>query len=147
MYPSSVAYDFDMGHLPLPPLRILFWVVIADYAAQVPYYLINYYFPSHLAPTISAVVLLGLTLVWFLIGYFGFRRGKPWGFWVLASFLAVESLFYLLSIVRGSAFVQIQTPDPWIKAVFIVGYVTGLVSAVFLVALLANRKRWRESLT
>ena len=62
-----------------PSLRILWWVTIANYLAQIPYYLYNYYFPYHVAPTLSAMVLLGLTLVWFLTGYYGVQRQKTYG--------------------------------------------------------------------
>jgi hypothetical protein len=68
-----------------PPLAALFWVVVADYFAQVPYFLVNYYFPHQTPPSVSAIVLLGLTLAWFLLGYFGFRAQRRYGYWLLAA--------------------------------------------------------------
>jgi hypothetical protein len=136
----GVLYDFAMGYPRQPPLRILFWVVLADYLAQIPYYLINYYFPSQLPPAISAVVLLGLTLVWFLVGYFALRRRKSWGFWVLLSFLAVEALFYAVALVSGVAAFQLENHNLVIKAVFIVGYITGAVSAIFVILIIHKRR-------
>jgi hypothetical protein len=125
----------------MPSIRILFWVVIANYLAQIPYYLINYYFPSHLLPSPTAIILLGLTLVWFLAGFFAVRRRRAWGYWVLLSYLIVVVLFYLNSLIFGAAQAQILNPNPILKVVFIVGYVAGAVSAVSAVFLLRNRHR------
>jgi len=124
-----------------PPLVVLFWVVIVDYLAQLPYYLVNYYLPHHSAPTISSIVLLGLTLAWFLIGYFTIRR-RPFGYWVLLSFLVAEGLFYLRTLLDGAAGYQLANPDAVIKTVFIIGYVTGVVSLVYAGFLVVFRSRF-----
>jgi len=125
-----------------PPLVVLFWVVIVDYLAQIPYYLVNYYFPHHAPPTISSIVLLGLTLAWFLIGYFTIGR-RRFGYWLLLSFLVVEGLFYVQTLLLGAAAYQLQNPHPVILAVFIIGYVTGIVSLVYAVVLVVFRSRYR----
>ena len=128
-----------------PPLVVLFWVVIVDYLAQIPYYLVNYYFPHHAPPTVSSVVLLGLTLAWFLIGYFTVRR-RRFGYWVLLSFLVVEGLFYLRTLLLGSVAFQLQNPHPVIVAVFIIGYVTGIVSLVYAIVLVVSRSRFHVNM-
>lgn len=128
-----------------PPLVVLFWVVIVDYLAQIPYYLVNYYFPHHAPPTVSSVVLLGLTLAWFLIGYFTVRR-RRFGYWVLLSFLVVEGLFYLRTLLAGSVAFQLQNPHPVIVAVFIIGYVTGIVSLVYAIVLVVSRSRFHVNM-
>jgi len=128
-----------------PPLVALFWVVIVDYLAQIPYYSVNYYFPHHAPPTVSSVVLLGLTLAWFLIGYFTVRR-RRFGYWVLLSFLVVEGLFYLRTLLLGSVAFQLQNPHPVIVAVFIIGYVTGIVSLVYAIVLVVSRSRFHVNM-
>jgi hypothetical protein len=128
----------------LPPLAVLFWVVILDYLAQLPYYLVNYYLPHQLAPTLSAVVLLGATLAWFLIGYVSMRRGRAFGFWVLLSFLVVEGLFYLHTLLFGAAVLQMTNPNPVVRAVFVIGYVTGIVSLIYAGLLIAFRSRYQQ---
>ena len=128
-----------------PPLVVLFWVVIVDYLAQIPYYSVNYYFPHHAPPTVSSVVLLGLTLAWFLIGYFTVRR-RRFGYWVLLSFLVVEGLFYLRTLLAGSVAFQLQNPHPVIVAVFIIGYVTGIVSLVYAIVLVVSRSRFHVNM-
>ncbi len=125
----------------VPPLAVLFWVVIADYLAQIPYYIVNYYVPHRALPTLSSLVLLGLTLAWFLVGYFGLRARRRFGYWVLLSFLLVEGLFYLHTLVFGAVAFQLANPNLVIKAVFLIGYATGIVSLIYFVALIVFRKR------
>ena len=125
----------------MPSIRILFWVVIANYLAQIPYYLINYYFPSHLLPSPTAIILLGLTLVWFLAGFIAVRQRRAWGYWLLLSYLIVVVLFYLNSLIFGAAQAQVLNPNPILKVVFLVGYLAGIVCGIYAVMLLRNRRR------
>jgi hypothetical protein len=122
-----------------PSLRILLWFVIADFLAQIPYYLHNYYFRSHAAPSVSAIVLLGATLAWFLVGYIALRARKRYGFWLLLGFLVIEGLFYLVTLVSGIAAIQMQNPSLIIKAVYVIGYASGIVALVYVVALVRFR--------
>lgn len=118
---------------------LLLWITLLNYAAQVPYYLHNYYFPYHVPPTLSSILLLGLTLAWFLTGYVGYRRGWPSGVYVLMSFLLVEALFYLHSFIFGAFFFQLQNPSWLIRAVFIYGYISGAVAAWYAYKLFCDR--------
>jgi hypothetical protein len=127
-------------------LRILFWVVLLDFAAQIPYYVINDYLPHHAAPTVSSIVLLGAVLAWFLVGFFGLRAGRRFGFWVLGSFLAVEGLFYLATVLTGAAAFQLGNPNPIVKVVFIIGYLCGAVSLTTLALLIRERILAQRSL-
>jgi hypothetical protein len=122
------------------PLWPLLWVTLVNYAAQIPYYLHNYYFPYHVMPSISGIVLLAITLVWFLSGYAGFKKGKRFGFYVLVSFLIVEALFYLHSIAFGAFFFQLQNPSSLIRAIFIYGYVSGAVAGCYATLLMLRRR-------
>lgn len=125
-----------------PPLAVLFWVVIADYLAQIPYYLVNYYLPHGTAPSVSSILLLGLTLAWFLVGYIAIRR-RRFGYWVLLSFALVEGLFYLRTLLFGPVAFQLANPSMVIKLVFLIGYATGIVSLAFFVFLLVFRSRYQ----
>jgi hypothetical protein len=126
----------------IPPLAVVFWIILLDYLAQVPYYLVNYFLPHHVAPTVTAVVLLSLTLVWFLGGYIALRSGRPFGYWLLLSFLLVEGLFYLTTLLFGSAALQLENPNPLNKIVFVIGYLTGIVSLFYFVVILVLRDRY-----
>jgi hypothetical protein len=134
-----------MAQRRVPPLVVLFWVVIVDYLAQVPYYLVNYYLPHRTPPSVSAIVLLSLTLAWFLVGYFAYRAHRRYGFWVLLSFLAVEGLFYLNTMLFGGLGVLLGTPNPVLRIVFLVGYVTGLLSLTYAVLLVVFRTRYGQA--
>lgn len=122
----------------------LLWVTLLNYVAQIPYYLHNYYFPYHVPPTLSSILLLGLTLAWFLLGYFGFRKGRSFGFYVLVSFLIVEALFYLHSFVFGAFFFQLQNPSLLIRAVFVYGYLSGAVAGWYAYLLIRDRVLLRK---
>ena len=128
----------------VPPLQILLLVTIVNYVAQVPYYLHNYYFPYRLLPTLSSIVLLGLTLAWFLAGYLGHSKGKKWGRYALLSFLVAEALFYFHSIAFGAFLFQMQNPSLIIRTVFLIGYVSGAVSAYYAYALVRSCTVSRE---
>jgi hypothetical protein len=134
-----------MAQQRLPPLVVVFWVVVADYLAQVPYYLVNYYLPHRTPPSCSAIVLLSVTLAWFFFGYFAFRAHGPYGFWVLLSFLTVEGLFYLNTMIFGGLGVLLGTLNLVLRVVFLVGYVTGLLSLTYAVLLVVFRTRYRQA--
>ena len=134
-----------MAQRRVPPLVVVFWVVIADYLAQVPYYLVNYYLPHRTPPSLSAILLLSLTLAWFLFGYFAFRAQRRYGPWVLLSFLAVEGLFYLNTMLFGGVGVLLSTPNLVLRIVFLVGYATGLLSLTYAVLLVVFRTRYSRA--
>ena len=82
-------------------LRVVVPAVAADYAAQVPYYLHQYGATRHAPPSLPGTAMLAATLLWFALGVVGLRCGSARGYWLLVSFLAVESL--LLSADAGRA--------------------------------------------
>jgi len=125
-----------------PSLKFLFWVIIVNYVAQIPYYLYNYYFRYHVPPTMSSIVLLGLTLGWFVLGYVAVQRQKRFGYFVLLSFLLVEALFYAHTILLGAFIFQLQNPNPIIKVVFIVGYLSGIVAGYYAYLLIRYKQRF-----
>jgi hypothetical protein len=84
-----------------------------------------------------------LTLAWFLIGYFGLRTHRRFGYWVLLSFVLVEGLFYLRTLLFGAAAFQLDNPSVVIRIVFMIGYATGIVSLVYFAALIIFGARYR----
>lgn len=124
-------------------LVLLVGVVLANYAAQVPYYFILY-FPR--PPSLLGTALLTATLAWFLVGLLLYGRGLGWGRALLAGFLATEVLFYGGLIVlgaltggRGGAAAQLTTHDARLWAIFAIGYVNFLAALAGLVGLLTRR--------
>jgi hypothetical protein len=107
----------------------LITVTLANYAAQVPYFIHNDYSAAHPLPGVRAVGLLGLTLAWFLLGLAGFMRGRRWGLAVLVSFLAAEALFYGATFATGTFLLQMHNHSDLLKAVFVIGYASGAVAA------------------
>lgn len=120
-----------MRNIQKPGLIWLLIVTLINYLAQIPYYLRLYYFPHHLLPSVSAVLLLGGTLLWFLVGYIGTQLKNNWGYRALVGFLIIEALFYTLSVVRGGFWYQIHAADPLIKSIFIIGYISGGVAGYY----------------
>lgn len=122
----------------------LLYVVIANYVAQIPYYLHQYYFPHHAAPNWSGVALLALTLIWFLVGYIRFVRGKRYGWSLLFTFLGAQVIFYghahLLGFVGGGAVAQLSTHSQFLLVIFLIGYLNFVVAVYYLVWLLFKRR-------
>lgn len=120
-------------------------VVLANYLAQIPYYLYLYYFPHHAAPALVGSLLLGSTLVWFLTGYALLARGSRTGYWLLLSFLIVEVSFYLhnmvIQVAHGYApFFHLQNRDPLLFTVFAIGYLNLVAGVYFILFLLRHRR-------
>lgn len=130
-----------------PHVRVMPLVAVTavNYAAQVPYYLHNDYSMQHPLPGVRAIVLLGATLLWFVVGLTGFIRRRRWGMAVLVSFLVTEAVFYAATIVTGIFLFQVSNPSDLLKVVFVVGYISGATAAGYSWLLL--RSRLRRTLT
>jgi hypothetical protein len=118
-------------------------VVGMNYLAQIPYYLDVYYLPHGAAPNLRGSLLLGATLVWFVVGWALLARGMRAGYWVLLSFLAVETGFYvhnvLVRVVNGyPPFMDLPARDGVLDAVFGIGYVNMLCGLYFVYYLLRH---------
>lgn len=134
----------------MPPRHRLFFasllaVVLANYLAQIPYYLHLYYFPHRAAPPLGGSLLLLATLIWFLVGCIRLARGSRAGYWVLLSFLIVEVAFYvynmLIQVTHGFApFFHLQDRDPLLFVVFAIGYLNLLAGLCFIAYLLWHRR-------
>lgn len=124
-------------------LWLVLLVVGANYLAQIPYYLHLYYFPHGALPNLRGSLMLGLTLLWFVAGYTLLARGRVAGYWLLFSFLFTEVGFYLFNVVNRvangfPAFMDLQTHDPLLWIVFLIGYINMLVGLYFLASLVIN---------
>jgi hypothetical protein len=116
-------------------------ITLANYAAQVPYYLHNDYSPHHLLPGVRAVALLGGTLAWFALGLAGFIRHRRWGLAVLVSFLTAEAIFYAGTFATGAFLLQIENHSYLLKTVFVIGYASGAAAAYYTYRLFRDRPR------
>lgn len=120
--------------------------VLLNYAAQLPYYLHQYYLPRHQAPSWPGAVLLGLTLVWFVVGYVRYLRGQPYGAGMLLAFLLAQVLFYGHSVALGlltggGAEAQLTTHSRFLLVIFSIGYVNFLVAACYVYWLARHGRR------
>ena len=124
-------------------LAVLLGIVVANYLAQIVYYLHLYYFPHHAPPSLFGSIALMLTLVWFLAGYVGTRRGNAGGYWLLVSYLLAMVLFYALNMVNQvghgfSPFFHLHARDPILFVVFAIGYLNLLAGVGYLVWLVSQ---------
>lgn len=122
----------------------MFAIVIADYIAQIPYYLRLYYFPHHAAPAPLGTLALAATLVWFLVGFTLLLRGRAQGYWLTLTFLLTETGFYLYNAIGQSLhgyspFFHLTNPDPILWAVFAIGYLNMIAGIVFIAAMIFGR--------
>jgi hypothetical protein len=129
-------------------LRLQFWVlsgiVLANFIAQVPYYLHLYYTPQRPFPQARSFLELGFVFALFACGCLLLARRRRAGYVLLTTFLMLEFAFYLWttvgSVVHGyGLFFQLRNPDPILRAVFAIGYLNLFAAGYFLV-LLATRR-------
>ena len=125
---------------PFPWSRVLLVVVLANYLAQIVYYL-DLYYPQPMA--IPGMALLVLTLVWFLAGYVGAERGWWMGRLLLLTYLLAMVGFYVANtyglLVHGYGLLwHFQHHDLPVRMVFAVGDLNMVVGAVAILALLIH---------
>jgi hypothetical protein len=107
------------GHLASVPTSQRLWapwqlvalvlVTTVNYVWQVPYFL-HFYGQFGKTPGGLAVPLL-LTFVWFVVGTVMMMTKRRGGVTVMASFLTVEALFYLVHYVSGAGGRDLFTSD------------------------------------
>jgi hypothetical protein len=131
------------GHQPARA-RIV-WIyavtVIANYVAQVPYAL-------HLYGTAfsrTGALLLGATLVWFLVAMRLFLNGRRLGYWLLLTYAIIQTLFYLDGEVilafagNGLPYHLSHTGDPIVWLTFLIGDLNFIAAVAMVVYLLMRR--------
>ena len=135
-------------------LRLQVWVltgiVLVNFVAQVPWFLLNYYTPQRPWPTLRSSVTMGAVLALFIVGTVLFIRRRQTGYFLMAVFLAGQFLFYLWNTVGGAVhgfgwFYHLADPDPRRRAIFAAGYLAFLASGYYLGLLLLKRRELLES--
>lgn len=114
-------------------------VTATNYAWQVPYYL--HFYGSHGRPPGGLWLALLATGVWFAAGAVCFARQVRGGAALLASFLVVEVLFYLLHYASGAAGKDLVSGDAVLTIASVLGYAATLVAMVFLFAMYRESRR------
>lgn len=122
-------------------LIILLFVTLANFIAQVPYYLHQYHSP----PSVTGSLLLLIVLVWFLVGFLWLWQRKMKGYVVTMAFLVVEFLFYLSTQFtqalsgQGVLLHVIHPTDAVLFIVFGIGYINMLTAGVYSFYLLFHK--------
>lgn len=134
-------------------LRLQFWtlsgIVLANFVAQVPYYLHLYYGPERPFPQLRPALELGLLFALFVSGCILLARKRTVGYFLLAAFLLLEFTFYVWgtvgSIIHGyGLFFQLRNPDLILRAIFAIGYLNLFAAGYFLVLLIARRRSFLQ---
>src|SRR6266581_8279113 len=129
---------------------ILFLLILANFIAQIPYYLHLYYNPNNLLAQAKGVLLILFVLGVFLLASLLLFKRRALGYWLMVVFLAVEFLFYLWNtlgeVIHGyGLFFHLNNPDSLLRAVFAIGYVNLFASGYFLGLLLLKRAHFLDS--
>ena len=129
---------------------ILFLLILANFIAQIPYYLHLYYNPNNLLAQLRGGFLLLIVFAVFLLASFLLFKRTVIGYWLMVMFLAVEFLFYVWNtlggVLHGYGFLyHLANPDLILRAVFAIGYVNLFVSGYFLCLLLLKRTAFLDS--
>lgn len=129
-------------------VAVLFWIVIANYLAQILYSIHLYHIAWGTNPI--GALLLFATFLLFIIPYILIRRGSTAGYVGLLIFLTIEFLFYLWnfvgSILRGyPPFFHLANRDPILFTVFLIGYINFLAAGYFLYYFAKNKSSYYSS--
>ena len=129
---------------------ILFLLILANFLAQIPYYLHLYYNPNNLLAQLRGGFLLLIVFAVFLLASILLFKRTVIGYWLMVTFLAVEFLFYAWNTLGGvihgyGFFYHLANPDLILRAVFAIGYVNLFVSGYFLCLLLLKRATFLDS--
>jgi hypothetical protein len=127
---------------------VLFAVLLANFVAQVPYFLHLYYSPQHPLPELRSTLLLGGVLALFLVSFALLLARRAAGYYLLIFYLVLEFGFYLWNLVGGVAhgygwFFHLADRDPVLWLVNAVGYLSFFAAGYFLLLLLARRREFQ----
>ncbi len=129
---------------------ILFLLILANFLAQIPYYLHLYYNPNNLLAQVKGGFLLLIVFAVFLLASILLFKRTVIGYWLMVMFLTVEFLFYVWNtlggVIHGYGFLyHLANPDLILRAVFAIGYVNLFASGYFLCLLLLKRSTFLDS--
>ena len=97
---------------------ILFLLILANFIAQIPYFLHLYYKPGmNLLTQLRPSLIMGFVFAVFLLASILLFKRTVAGYWLMLIFLAVEFLFYLWNtlgeVIHGyGLFFHLNNPDP-----------------------------------
>jgi hypothetical protein len=127
----------------------LLLIVLANFLAQVPYFMYQY----HGVPSRIGTTLMTFVLVWFLLAFVWLWQAKTKGYFLLLAFLIVEFLFYLSTQItqilsgKGILLHVLHPDDPILFIVFAIGYINLVASGFFVYYLILHKKELTESST
>ena len=124
-------------------LKILFWITVINYIAQVPYSLHQYH---SLLPSVRGLILMSITFFVFIFSFYYLYKGSYKGYIGMIVFLSCEFIFYVLNLVGSTIagygwFFQLRNPNPLLFTVFLIGYINLFAAGYFLLYLLKNKLR------
>lgn len=125
------------------PVIALIVVTVTNYLWQVPYYL-HFYGQFGTSPG-GLTIPLVLTFLWFLVATVLLVTRRRGGVPVVASFLVVETLFYLVHNVSGAVGRDLLTGDVVLLIASLLGYLNAAAAVLFLGWLFLTRRRARDS--
>ena len=128
---------------------ILFLLILANFIAQIPYYLHLYYNPNNVLAQAKGGLLMLFVFGIFLFASILLFKRQVLGYWLMVMFLAIEFLFYLWNtigeVMHGyGLFFHLNNPDLLLRAVFAIGYVNLFASGYFLGLLLLKSSRFLD---
>lgn len=125
-------------------VRALFWIILANFIAQVPYFFHLYYHEfSDLKRLFN--LPMGLVFALFLVAYVLLVKHKKTGYWLMMVFLTMEFLFYLWNTIGSvrhgfGLLFQLYNPDPILRIIFAIGYLNLFASGYFLFLLIYKKE-------
>jgi hypothetical protein len=123
--------------------QLAFLLILANFLAQVPYYLHLYYGRQALLTSVRNGVPLVTVFALFLLGYVLLMRQHRAGYWLMVLFLTMDFAFYLWNTVGGvrhgyGLFFQLHNPDLTLRVIFSIGYLNFFASGLLLALLLSR---------
>ncbi len=131
---------------------VCFGLILANFVAQIPYFIHLYAGRQSFGVTLRSSVIMGAVFAVFLVGSVLFFQGKRAGYWLMIGFLTTEFLFYLWNVVgsalRGNGlFFQIHNPDLTLRIIYSIGYVNLFAAGYFLFLLVSRRAAFIRNTT
>ncbi len=131
--------------------KAMFILILANFIAQVPYFIHLYYGRQSWLISARSFLIMGAVFAFFLVASFLLFKRQRGGYPLMIAFLSVEFLFYLggaiSSTLRGRGpFPLVYNPDFVLKIIYSIGYLNLFASGYFLVLLLLHRDFFQTEL-
>ncbi len=124
-----------------PQAWIMFFIILANFIAQVPYFFHLYYGRQAAYVTFRSFLIMGAVFAFFLAASLLFFQRYRAGWWLMLVFLSVEFLFYLFNVINSARhgfglFFQILNPDIILRIIYSLGYLNLFAAGYFIYLLL-----------